>query len=180
MSWTINSISKLKKLWDKGISTSEIGNKLGFSKNAVVGKAHRLGLKSRSNTVIKKIKRKKTVPPKTKAAITKTEKVAATPKTTEKASKTASAPITPIKAKAKSSSKKSKHVVEMMDLKKNMCRWPLGDPRSSDFSFCGEPTFKNKPYCLTHCTEAYTLSTKKEEKAKDDDGADNTDTSQEI
>ncbi|MBN1783351.1 MAG: hypothetical protein JW812_00085 [Alphaproteobacteria bacterium] len=175
MSWTINSISKLKKLWDKGISTSEIGTKLGFSKNAIVGKAHRLGLKSRSNTVIKKIKRKKVPTPKVQIE-SPAPIESQTIKNVERDSSVLQS--TPIITKTKSSGKKIK-IIEMMDLKKDMCRWPLGDPRHPDFSFCGEPTFKNKPYCLTHCTEAYTLSNKKEEKVKDND-PDNSNTSEKL
>ena len=159
MNWTINSISKLKKLWDKELSTSDIGKKLGFSKNAIVGKAHRLGLKSRSNNTIKKIKRKKIITPKETTTAVKTESKQASVIKKSNTPVLMSAPLKP-------SNKKHK-IVEMMDLKKDMCRWPLGDPRSSDFSFCGCETFKNKPYCLTHCTEAYTLSSKPKEKKEE-------------
>lgn len=151
MSWTTNSISKLKTLWEKGISTSEIGKKLGFSKNAIVGKAHRLGLKSRSNTTIKTIKRKKIpalVVPKVAPKV-EVEKIEKTQK-----------PEIELPVFIPKKLKKNAKVIGIMDLKKGMCRWPMGDPRSPDFSFCGEPVFKNKPYCLTHCSEAYTLSGK--------------------
>ncbi len=153
MSWTINSISKLKKLWNKELSTTDIGKKLGFSKNAVVGKAHRLGLKSRSTSVVKKIKRKRVIKTKAKAPIKSIIKTKKTSSDKQKINKK----TTPSK------------IIGIMDLKKEMCRWPLGDPRSSDFSFCGNPTFKSKPYCLTHCTEAYALSAKPKEKPKSDD-----------
>ena len=148
MSWTSTRIAKLKKLWDKGLSTSEIGTKLGFSKNAVVGKAHRLGLKSRQATT-KKIKRK--VTPKLSKG--------APAKSTSKS--TASAKKAPTK---KSQSK----IISILDLKPGMCRWPMEDPRSEEFSFCGEPTFGKKPYCLKHCSQAYTLVAKDKDKKKDD------------
>ncbi len=132
MEWNLSSISKLKRLWKKEtISTSEIGDKLGVTKNAVVGKAHRLGLDARKNQVIKKIKRKK-----------------AKPKIVEKKT---------ILPKKKSNNKKG---LTLMELKNDMCHWPMGDPRDSDFSFCGAKTVNGKPYCLKHCTDAYTVKSK--------------------
>jgi len=132
--WNLNSISKLKRLWKKGaISTSEIGDKLGVTKNAVVGKAHRLGLDARKNKVIKKIKRKK-----------------AKPKILEKK--------TVLPKKSKKTQKKN--TLGLMDLKNDMCHWPMGDPRDPDFSFCGAKTVNGKPYCLRHCTDAYNVKSK--------------------
>ncbi|MHA1550017.1 MAG: GcrA family cell cycle regulator [Alphaproteobacteria bacterium] len=148
MSWTSTRIAKLKKLWEKGLSTTEIGTKLGFSKNAVVGKAHRLGLKSRQATT-KKIKRK--IAP-------KISKGAPAKNIRENSS-----------SENKTSIKKSQSkIISILDLKPGMCRWPMEDPRSDEFSFCGEPTFGKKPYCLKHCSQAYTLVAKDKEKKKND------------
>ena len=124
MSWTDEKIKQLKKLWDKGLTTAEIGKKLDISKNAVVGKAHRLGLQARPSPI--KTEKQETLKSDKKAPIEKKEAV-----------------------------KKSEKIT-IEDLKPDMCRFPIGDPRSSDFHFCGEKVFKNKPYCLKHCAEAYT------------------------
>lgn len=47
------------------------------------------------------------------------------------------------------------HSLEMAALKPNQCRWPIGDPDSENFHFCGEPVFVGKPYCYEHCKQAY-------------------------
>ncbi len=62
MSWTDEKIEQLKQLWDQGLSTAEIGRELGFSKNAVVGKSHRLGFKPRPSPIAGKAPAKKSKP----------------------------------------------------------------------------------------------------------------------
>ena len=68
----------------------------------------------------------------------------------------------PIKKKepqVTSQSTSAKKVVgkcRLMDLKNNMCRWPIGDPEEENFHFCGKPTVTGKPYCAEHCKVAYT------------------------
>ena len=47
------------------------------------------------------------------------------------------------------------HSLEMANLKPNQCRWPIGDPDSEDFHFCGDTVFVGKPYCYEHCKQAY-------------------------
>ena len=47
------------------------------------------------------------------------------------------------------------HSLEMANLKPNQCRWPIGDPDSEHFHFCGETVFIGKPYCYEHCKQAY-------------------------
>ncbi|MBN2676368.1 MAG: global cell cycle regulator GcrA-like protein [Alphaproteobacteria bacterium] len=161
MGWTSTSISKLKNLWEKGLSTSEIGVKLGLSKNAIVGKAHRLGLKSRASAT-KKIKRKIQKPVR--------KEILATP---EKLQTVSPADISEKKVTPPASKKKKNgKIISILDLKPDMCRWPMGDPRSEDFSFCGEKTFGKKPYCLKHCSEAYTVSNSKEKEKQHDDSQD--------
>ena len=103
MSWTSKLVADLVRLWKEGASTAEIGRRLGLSKNAVVGKAHRLGLPQRPSPI-----------------------------------KRRSATVTRLAGPA--------------------CQWPIGDPRKSDFRFCGEPSAPGKPYCEHHCAVAYTRS----------------------
>jgi len=115
MTWTTEKIKQLKKLWSKGKSTVEIGRELGISKNAVVGKVHRLELNARPSPIKKE---------------------------------------TPVKVVKKKAPKQEN--VSLLDLKLNSCRWPIGDPKDSDFHFCGKDTVTGKPYCSEHCKIAYT------------------------
>ena len=203
--WDNATLIKLKALTCKGLSTSEIGKRLGMSKNAIVGKLNRLGWNAKAGGAaaaeVKDVETKKTATAKntktTKAVKvvksvkkTTTSKVAATKKTvkapkvtatkkiTEKsvkttkgATKTKSVKVASPKGEDKKSAKvkdtKSsaknlavhqriiQHSLEMANLKPNQCRWPIGDPDSEHFHFCGETVFVGKPYCYEHCKQAY-------------------------
>jgi len=140
MGWTDKKIADLEKFWNKGLTTAEIGKKLDVSKNAVVGKAHRLGLQGRPSP----IKRE--------------------PKDVQKKPETSSSLPSP--SSSASPLPKKNDFITIADLTLEMCRWPTGDPKFADFHFCGKKTFQNKPYCLNHCAEAYTTPKSKEDKAK--------------
>ena len=193
--WDNATLKKLKALTCKGLSTSEIGKRLGMSKNAIVGKLNRLGWNAKAGgaatadvkeTAAKKTETKtakvtKTVK-KTAGAVkvTKVKKTTKTPKVTAK--KTTEKNVKPVKkekavkpvvtkadvkktdkAKEVKSSAKNlavhqriiQHSLEMANLKPNQCRWPIGDPDSENFHFCGETVFVGKPYCYEHCKQAY-------------------------
>lgn len=136
MSWNDERIETLKSLWDKGLSASQIAAELGegVTRNAVIGKAHRLGLKPRPSPV-------KSDSPKAK----KSTDAAKTP-----AAKTATA--APAKSRKK---KKVATKITLLDLTERMCKWPIGHPGEPDFRFCGKPAEPGMPYCLEHCGEAY-------------------------
>lgn len=183
--WDNATLKKLKALTGKGLSTSEIGKRLGLSKNAVVGKLNRLGWNSKAGGAVatdapakkqpvKSAAKKTTSAPAPKATTKKvTVTTAATkPATapTKKAAPTKSAPksdrapkATPVpKQSAKTTSKNLamhqriiQHSLEMANMKPNQCRWPIGDPDSENFHFCGETVFVGKPYCYEHCKQAY-------------------------
>ena len=174
-SWDNNILKKLKALVGKGLSTAEIGKRLGISKNAVVGKLHRLGWNTKAGdapSAKKTVESKKSGTAAKKVSVKKiTEKSA---KLTSK--KTAVKPTvkaeTGKKAKTITADKPKKtggrgikesaihqrmvqHALEMANLKPNQCRWPIGDPDSEGFHFCGNPVFVGKPYCYEHCKQAY-------------------------
>lgn len=190
--WDSATEKKLKALAGKGLSTAEIGKRLGISKNAVVGKLNRLGLNAKAvamatsgkkEAVAKKpaaktgvAARKATTKTTTKAPAKKAapaKKVTATKSTPAKGAAKKAPASAPKKAaaapKAKSApvDKKSltknlamhqriiQHSLEMANLKPNQCRWPIGDPDSEHFHFCGEAVFVGKPYCYEHCKQAY-------------------------
>lgn len=189
--WDNATLKKLKALTGKGLSTAEIGKRLGLSKNAVVGKLNRLGWNSKATSATAEAPKKaadnkaKTAETKKTVATPKAPKTTVTPetkKTTDKtapdketaATKASADKDTPkkntqpelIEPKA-ASDKKSlnknlamhqriiQHSLEMANLKPNQCRWPIGDPDSEHFHFCGETVFVGKPYCYEHCKQAY-------------------------
>lgn len=191
--WDSIALKKLKALTGKGLSTSEIGKRLGMSKNAIVGKLNRLGWNAKAGGAValeKAAKEKSTASVKGAASkVAKTDKkVAETKKTTlKKAVTTKAAPKATVKnAEKKVADKKTtpkkvtvpkavvkkmdskanakdlamhqriiQHSLEMANLKPNQCRWPIGDPDSEHFHFCGETVFVGKPYCYEHCKQAY-------------------------
>ena len=134
MSWTDEKIDDLKMLWAKGLSTAEIGRELGVSKNAVVGKSHRLGLKPRPSPIAGK-----TAEP-------------AAPGAAPAAA--AAAPAKP-KAAKPAKPKEVARIGDIIDLGPQMCRWPFNDPGDEDFHFCGRQVTPSKPYCPEHCAVAY-------------------------
>jgi len=176
MAWTDERIAQLKQHWDDGRSASQIAELLGegLSRNAVIGKAHRLGLASRPSPL-------KTAEPKgadTKPAARKTESRAAPkpavakpaadaapPKpatgpvvATATVAKPAPAPeaqmpIVPARVQQPVRAKGAK--VTLLDLNDRICKWPIGHPDEAGFHFCGKPVNTGFPYCQEHCLVAY-------------------------
>lgn len=193
--WDNATLKKLKALTGKGLSTAEIGKRLGLSKNAVVGKLNRLGWNSKATGATADAP--KTAAANKKAKTTATKNAAATPaaKASKKTTSTAAVKKTSAKAASTKDAKPAKetvanatakktmpkaerttkdtsdkkslnknlamhqriiqHSLEMANLKPNQCRWPIGDPDSEHFHFCGETVFVGKPYCYEHCKQAY-------------------------
>ena len=158
MSWTDEKIAELKRLWLEGKSTGEIGKIIGMSKNAVVGKAHRLGLESRPSPIKRGdgVEGVETAAPRAGKA-GKGEKA-------EKAGKAAKTEKTDSEDKAgeaSSATKKScakgakSEGVTLVDLNMRTCRWPIGDPKDPDFHFCGKEAELGKPYCEEHLAQAF-------------------------
>lgn len=159
--WTPATLNKMKALLEKGMSTAEIGKKIGMSKNAVVGKLNRLGWNNKSTaSATKKTPAKKEIVIKVKPA--KKEPVKKVPLPVVK--KIEAAPKTSA-AKGSTSSKKNlvehqhmiQHAVELAMLRSDQCRWPIGNPDSEKFHFCGAKVFPGKPYCYEHCRTAYQM-----------------------
>lgn len=176
--WDNATLKKLKALTGKGLSTSEIGKRLGMSKNAVVGKLNRMGWNSKAGGVVTTDTKKSSKASEEKKGLVKKvaeklqKKTVASKKETKKtlAGKKAETKKTVAKAENKKSPAKDtktlnkslamhqriiQHSLEMANLKPNQCRWPIGDPDSENFHFCGEQVFVGKPYCYEHCKQAY-------------------------
>lgn len=134
MSWTEERVAQLRQLWGNGKSASEIAEILGgVSRNAVIGKAHRLELSGRPSP----IKRKED----------EEEEVAVTV--------TAEAPPAVEKVPAKPVPERKSGGATILNLTERMCKWPIGDPRDKDFHFCGKAAHGNLPYCAEHAAIAY-------------------------
>ena len=146
MPWDENNVTKLRELWDQGLPTAQIGKLLGFTKNAVVGKAHRIGLERRPSPI-----RRTAVKPDRKKA-----RSPVMPKLNFE-SKEENIPL-------KQESLSFQPVVKNLFVKsdKRGCEWPQGHPDEMDFHFCGKERFEDKPYCLDHCAIAYVVPEKEE------------------
>lgn len=150
MSWNESNVARLKELWDQGLPTAQIGKLLGFTKNAVVGKAHRIGLERRPSPI---------------------RRTAAKPDR-----KKARSPIIPTlnfevsKEEPKEALTKENFQPAVKNIFTNQtkrgCEWPDGHPDESDFKFCGKDRFEDKPYCIDHCAVAYVIPEKEEEKQR--------------
>ena len=146
MPWDENNVTKLRELWDQGLPTAQIGKLLGFTKNAVVGKAHRIGLERRPSPI-----RRTAVKPDRKKA-----RSPVMPKLNFE-SKEENIPL-------KQENLSFLPVVKNLFIKsdKRGCEWPQGHPDEMDFHFCGKERFEDKPYCLDHCAIAYVIPEKEE------------------
>ncbi len=147
MAWTEERISDLVRLWDAGHSASHIGNAIGVTKNAVIGKAHRLKLPARPSPI-----RHATAP--------------STPKPNPKpVSVSVSAPKPLIKARPKPVVRAARAPRAARAHGVASCLWPIGDPSTPDFHFCGAEAEPGKPYCSEHCARAYVSRPRAEPKA---------------
>ncbi|MEZ5715204.1 MAG: GcrA family cell cycle regulator [Paracoccaceae bacterium] len=186
MSWTDERVELLKKMWGEGQSASQIAKELGgVTRNAVIGKVHRLGLSNRTSGTAGKAEPVKTAPAekpeaKPRASRTKPAKPAkettaapapdpkpAAPAPTPPARKAiipAGQPLPPqpsaneispeALAKVNEVEKKAKKLT-LMELTERTCKWPVGDPATEDFWFCGLPVQSGKPYCEAHVGVAF-------------------------
>ena len=155
-------------------------NRLGWNLKATSGVATKNNTKTAGETGSKKSKTTvtKKVAPVKPVVMSRAGKIVAkkTTKTTKETSKSASGtkadekPVLKHLPRASGAGKKGdvnlamhqriiQHSLEMASLKPNQCRWPIGDPDSENFHFCGEPVFVGKPYCYEHCRQAYQFTT---------------------
>ena len=173
MSWTDERVEILTKMWAEGNSASQIAKELGgVTRNAVIGKVHRLGLSNRTTTSTStksEVKTKST--PKNGP---KSKQKARKPEITEPKSDSvtslrrqiipAGQPLPPqpsaneispeALARVSEIEKKAKKL-SLLELTEKTCKWPVGDPATEDFWFCGLATQSGKPYCEAHVGVAF-------------------------
>ena len=152
MSWTEEKVAKLKELWGKGSTASQIAEIIGgISRNAVIGKAHRLNLSSKiktrnassvqnydNNSEENNSKQKRGRKSKFKSLIIEKDFEPENPKKLE-------------------------------ELDESSCKWPIGHPEEESFYFCGRSSLKDFSYCKLHLLYAYQPKGKKEETVRDQD-----------
>jgi GcrA cell cycle regulator len=183
MSWTDERVETLKTMWGEGKSASQIAKELGgVTRNAVIGKVHRLGLSNRNGGGGSGAAAK--AEPKEKAAATAPKPAAPKPAPEPTPQPAAAAPIpapsAPVpfrklivpagqplppqpsineispEALAKVSEVEKKALrLNLMQLTERTCKWPVGDPATDDFWFCGLPSQTGKPYCEAHVGVAF-------------------------
>ncbi|MCT4334661.1 GcrA cell cycle regulator [Paracoccus sp. YLB-12] len=192
MSWTDERVDTLKRMWGEGQSASAIAKELGgVTRNAVIGKVHRLGLSNRSDEAEaapaaatpapepeKKVERK----PAPAATATRAEPLAdpgpaiAEPESEEPATQAAFTPsprrqivpagqplppqpsaneISPEALASVREVEKKARKLTLMELTERTCKWPIGDPATDKFWFCGLPSQPGKPYCEAHVGVAF-------------------------
>ena len=144
MSWNQQKVDDLKKLWNEGVATSQIGEQLGFTKNAVIGKAFRLGLERRQNS------RKKTTHSQSASSVTMYRETSAQNHSQVNPKREVT------RRREKFSFKKS--IVGTGSFKS--CQWPIGDPLEEGFHYCGGQNIPTKPYCIEHYKKAYNVDEK--------------------
>jgi len=156
MAWTDEIVEQLKQHWTDGKSASQIASLLGngLTRNAIIGKVHRLGLAGRAKTPNSAPSRPRRLAPPHRAS---PRLAGAAQRMTRGATALAIAP----QALAEVEEPEFESVVvpmslrvTILELKEAMCRWPLGDPASSEFRYCGSPTASG-PYCAYHGGLAY-------------------------
>ena len=192
MSWTDERVETLKRMWADGQSASQIAKELGgVTRNAVIGKVHRLGLSNRvtgaghaeepeddgvdaAAASVRRVEPARPTPdlaaraePATRAPERPAAPVApsnVTPLPLRKAIVPAGQPLPPqpslneispeALASVREVEKRAKKLT-LMELTERTCKWPIGDPATDDFWFCGLPSVPGKPYCEAHVGVAF-------------------------
>lgn len=159
LQWTDERVELLKKLWNDGLSASQIAGELGgVTRNAVIGKVHRLGLSGR-------VKSPSAAAPRPRAKPARREPTAPQrPQAPASRGNTALKPRALPEVIADLAVEREPlpdNVVPMgerctiMELKEYSCRWPIGDPGKDDFRYCGARGSTGVPYCPYHSRIAY-------------------------
>ena len=172
MGWTEERVSELKKLWAEGHSASQIAKRLGsVTRNAVIGKVHRLGLSGRA-TPSRPVKRpprlarpKPQVMPRQAPAAPVARGGNALAVRAEPAHTHVAQPEANVEPKRLSNG----DMVTVLTVKDSMCKWPIGDPADAAFGFCGHSAHENSPDCAEHSRIAFQSAKKRERRAREFD-----------
>ena len=144
MGWTDERVELLKKLWQEGLSASQIAKQLGgVTRNAVIGKVHRLGLSGRATP---------SKPARTVFKAPRPARPAAAPAAPRRLAEPASLVAQPSPVRYVD---EAPGTATVLTLGAHMCKWPIGDPSLDSFTFCGRRSEEHGPYCTEHAHVAY-------------------------
>jgi GcrA cell cycle regulator len=150
MTWTDERVELLKKLWSEGLSASQIAAELGgITRNAVIGKVHRLGLSGRAKS------------PSSAAPRPRKPRAAQMLRMARPAMRGNTALAQAFEVELEPEPVPYDNVIPLtqrrtiLELNEQTCRWPIGDPGSTEFFFCGGPCMAGLPYCAYHSRVAY-------------------------
>ncbi len=156
MGWNDERVELLKKLWSEGLSASQIACRLtGVTRNAVIGKVHRLGLSGRATTSRMKSHRARPRSANAAAAkrMAKPSRFATNGNPTVRALYQPDAePFIPAVEELVIPIAERKTIQTLVECS---CRWPIGDPQLADFHFCGKNKVPGLPYCEFHARRAF-------------------------
>ncbi len=163
MAWTDDRVEMLKKLWTEGLSASQIAKQLGgVTRNAVIGKVHRLGLSGRATP---------SRPPRRTVTVSR-------PRPAVRPQRAPTAPAAPrrpavaaIRPPMKPAPLPNGEYATVLTLSDHICRWPIGDPGEADFQFCGRRSKTGSPYCEAHAQMAYQPVRRRRRTEEDADAA---------
>ncbi|MBT9372038.1 GcrA family cell cycle regulator [Rhizobium sp. CSW-27] len=167
MNWTDERVEKLKRLWAEGLSASQIAAQLGgVSRNAVIGKVHRLNLPGRAKAGGTPQAASRPQARNTSAPRAPNFAARATNTTTRTVARPVGATVVKeeieIEVTQQPAYEAPVNVVVPMsrrlaltDLTERTCKWPMGDPLKDDFHFCGAESGESSPYCKYHARLAY-------------------------
>jgi GcrA cell cycle regulator len=168
MEWTEDIIVRLRGLWTEGHSTAEIGRRLGVSKNAVVGKAHRLDLPARPSPIrrdgvggaaMRRPAARRvagpTLPPLSSGNVQ--QAMTQQPLASQLASRQESGPVASVRTvpPVVAAPAPRMQAVPRPYARTLTCCWPIGEPGTKSFHFCDDEAASGKPYCATHAALAY-------------------------
>ena len=153
MSWNDEKVSKLKELWGKGNTASQIAEIIGgLSRNAVIGKAHRLNLSAKIKTR------------------TATSNQEFNSSENDKNTKLRRGRKSKFKSLIIEKDFEPENPKQLEELDESSCKWPIGHPDEKSFYFCGRSSLKDFSYCKLHLLYAYQYQTKgKKDKDSDKD-----------
>jgi len=161
MNWTDERVELLRKLWAEGLSASQIAAQLGgVSRNAVIGKVHRLKLSGRGRATAAPARQKK-------ASSAPASRPARAASPARAAAPTVGATALQVQFDAEPVARQHLRAVDnnvvvpisrrldLTQLTERTCKWPNGDPLSDDFHFCGNEAGESGPYCAYHARLAF-------------------------
>ena len=142
MEWNDETIARLRMLWDEGHSTAEIGRRLGVTKNAVVGKSHRLMLSPRPSPI-------------RRGGEGQTPRRLQPKRMTGPTLPSLAQPVAAVPVRVAARPALRAVFTPRPSVRVAACCWPIGEPGTASFRFCDDGAMHGKPYCAEHAALAY-------------------------